>query len=132
MVVSVLPSRSNGYDDRLAQRLASERRRNGNNRAFYKGAAWRALRAQILARYHGECVDCLAKSPAIYTPATCVHHEAHVDTYPGWALSETYIDSKGIEHANLVPLCHECHDIRHGRWQGHTHDTSRDVTEERW
>ena len=128
----VTPSHGRGYDVDLARRLATELAHDGHNRRFYKRVQWRALRASVLARYHGECQDCLAKSPARYSPATCVHHEAHVDEHPGWALSETYTDTNGIEHVNLVPLCHECHDLRHGRWQGRTHDTTRDITQERW
>lgn len=121
------------YDADLAARLRDERKRDGNNRRFYKSAAWRALRSKVLRKHRGQCQDCLAKSPAMYTPATCVHHEMHVDTHPGYALSETYKGKDGTEHDNLIPLCHDCHDKRHGRDWGDTHTTeSKPITEERW
>ena len=128
----VRPSHGQGYDAALARRLTDQREMRGHDRGFYNSAAWRMLRASVLAAAHGECQDCLDRSPARYSPATCVHHEAHVDEHPGWALSETYVDVSGIEHVNLVALCHECHNLRHGRWQGRTHDTTRDLTQERW
>ena len=128
----VRPSHGQGYDAALARRLTDQHEMRGHDRGFYNSAAWRALRASVLSAAHGECQDCLDRSPARYSPATCVHHEAHVDEHPGWALSETYVDVNGIEHVNLVALCHECHDLRHGRWQGRTHDTTHDLTQERW
>jgi 5-methylcytosine-specific restriction protein A len=122
-----------GYDPELARRLKAERERDGHNRKFYKSVAWRALRTRVLAEFHGECQDCLAKSPARYTPATCVHHEQHVDTHPGWALSETYTGKDGMERRNLVPLCHACHDRRHGRDPGSfAPKKSKPLTDERW
>lgn len=123
-----------GYDVELAFRLKAERERDGHNRRFYKSLPWRMLRGRVLRKYHGECQDCLAKSPARYEPATCVHHEAHVDTCPGWALSETYTDAHGVERQNLVPLCHSCHDARHGRGPGRFTVKAKDapVTDERW
>jgi 5-methylcytosine-specific restriction endonuclease McrA len=121
-----------GYDPELARRLQAERKHDGHNRRFYKSAQWRVLRARVLAEFHGECQDCLAKSPSRYTPATCVHHEAHVDTHPGWALSETYVGRDGKQRRNLVPLCHSCHDARHGRDPGSFIAKSKPLTEERW
>lgn len=122
------------YDVRLAARLRARRERDHTDKAFYDSAAWRKLRAKVLEEFHGECQDCLAKSPAKYSPAVHVHHEAHVDTLPGWALSEWYVDRSGNVVRNLVPLCHDCHDARHGRVR-YRPGTSSDVaplTVERW
>lgn len=123
------------YDHDLAAKLKARRERDNTDKAFYDSAAWRRMRAKVLAEFHGECQDCLKKSPALYTPAVHVHHEAHVDTHPGWALSEFYVDpNSGEVKRNLVPLCHDCHDRRHGR-VGYRPHTSHDVaplTDEWW
>lgn len=124
-------SQGMGQDD-LADRLAEQRRTYGNNRRFYKSRPWRDLRASVLDAAHHECAMCKEKSPAVYSRAVTVHHVMHVDEHPGLALSRTYVDEHGEEHDNLMPLCHECHDIVHGRWQGHVHDGTKDVTPERW
>jgi len=118
--------------DRLADELASQRRRYGNDRKFYKSQAWRDLRASVLASAHCECAMCKEKSPAVYSRAVTVHHVMHVDEHPRYALSRTYVGRDGRDHDNLIPLCHECHDIVHGRFRGHAHDRSGDVTPERW
>ena len=118
--------------DDLAASLAAQRRRYGTNRRFYQSRPWRVLRASVLDAAHHECAMCLAKSPAVYSPATTVHHVMHVDEHPGLALSRTYFGEDGQEHDNLVPLCHRCHDLVHGRWHGRTHDAAKDVTPERW
>ena len=121
------------YDARLAARLRARRERDHTDKAFYDSAAWRKLRAKVLDEFHHECQDCLAKSPARYTRAVHVHHEAHVETLPGWALSETYVDGSGRVARNLVPLCHDCHDARHERVGHRPRDCEGDtITPERW
>lgn len=121
------------YDTELAKRLRARRERDHTDKAFYDSAAWRRLRAKVLDEFHNECQDCLAKSPARYTRAVHVHHEAHVETLPGWALSETYVDGSGRVARNLVPLCHDCHDARHERVGHRPRDCEGDtITPERW
>ena len=90
----------------------------GTAHKFYLTRQWRAKRAEVIARGHGECADCRGKSPAVYSPATCVHHVQHLDRRPDLALSDTYVDGEGRVRAQLVPLCSECHDVRHGRFGG--------------
>ncbi len=120
------------YDEELAERLASERARYGNNRRFYKRAEWRHLRASVIAEFRGCCADCLERSPSVVTPATCVHHEMTVEDWPGWALSEWYVDQGGVLRRQLWPLCHECHDRRHGRQGRWFKNTKEPLTPERW
>ena len=122
---------ADGSDD-LAATLTAQLGRYGTNRRFYQSRPWRDLRASVLDAAHHECAMCLAKSPAAYSPATTVHHVMHVDEHPGLALSRTYVGEDGKEHDNLIPLCHRCHDLVHGRWQGRTHDGTKDITPERW
>lgn len=58
---------------------------------------FRAVRKQAINAAGGTCVDCKKKK------ATEVHHIK----YPHWGTFDT------VE--NLVPLCHSCHCIRHGK-----------------
>lgn len=103
------------YDWDLHRYLTEMRERDGNNRRFYQSAAWRRLRAKVLEEFHYESQDELRQSPARYVRATCVHHDRFVDRYPGWALSEWWVDGKGTVHRNLIPLSHDAHDARHAR-----------------
>lgn len=103
------------YDWELHRDLMAMRERYGNHRRFYKSAAWRRLRGKVLAEFHFESYDELRASPARYVPATCVHHDRYVDKYPGWALSEWWLDNDGTIRRNLFPLSHDAHDARHGR-----------------
>lgn len=108
-----------GYDRDLDARLRAERAERGCDRRFYQRAAWSRLRRRVLAEWHGACADCMAASPARYTPATTVHHDARVEDAPGWALSEWRAEPDGaggmVAVRNLFPLCDRCHDARHGR-----------------
>lgn len=121
------------YDEELARALKAQRKDGRRNYQFYRSREWRDLRRRILDESHHECAWCKTKSPAVYSRAVTVHHMAHVDVWPGWALSRYYYDADSkIWMTNLVPLCHDCHDVAHGRFAGHVHDTTNDVTEERW
>lgn len=121
------------YDWELHRDLLAMRERYGNHRRFYKSAAWRRLRAQVLEEFRYESQDELHASPARYVRATCVHHDRYVDKYPGWALSEWWVDSEGNVRRNLIPLSHDAHDARHGRcgFRLKVHDENA-VTEEWW
>lgn len=129
------PARSLAYDRALDARLRAERAERGNDRRFYQRAAWARLRRRVMGEWHGACADCLAKSPARFTPATTVHHDARVEELPGWALSEWWVDGAGEVRRNLFPLCDRCHEARHGRLGGATDPrqrAAREVTAERW
>ena len=123
------------YDWKLHAELMRMADEDPTLHRFYCRASWRRLRAHVLEEFHGACADCLDKSPAEYTPAECVHHVLEVQDKPGWALTEMVPDSKGSETRNLVPLCHECHDRRHGRFAGEARQrepTEPPLTPERW
>ena len=92
---------------------------------FYVSRWWRRLRKEILEEYKHECQDCKAKG--FYTKASHVHHQQYVRKHPRLALSRKYM-FKGKEYINLVPLCHDCHEIRHGYRQ----KEKKLLTEERW
>lgn len=94
--------------------------------SFYVSPAWRRLRKEVLAEHKGECQDC--KAEGFYTKASHVHHNQFVRRHPRLALSRAYI-FQGKEYKNLVPLCHDCHEQRHGYRQK---EKKEPLTVERW
>lgn len=120
------------YDWELHRFLTEMRERDGNNRRFYMAAPWRRLRAQVLEEFHWESQDELLESPARIVRATCVHHDRYIDKYPGWALSEFWLDHDGVVRRNLVPLSHDAHDRRHGRCGFEARPKVEPITIERW
>lgn len=74
---------------------------------FYKGKAWRRVRAAALERDHYLCQDCLAakrRGERIRARrATMVHHILPREDYPELELA---LD-------NLISLCDPCHNKRH-------------------
>lgn len=85
---------------------------------FYQTEDWKELRQAVLEFFHFECQECLKKGD--YTKADCVHHVNEVRIKPDLALSRYYVDEKGQQQPNLVPLCNVCHNIVHdklGEWQ---------------
>lgn len=93
---------------------------------FYNSKYWRRLRKEVLEECKHECQDCKAKG--YYTEANHVHHIQYVRKHPRLALSKTYI-FQGKEYINLIPLCHNCHEARHGYRQK---EKKKPLTEERW
>lgn len=127
MIVRAMPT----YDRDLARWILERRERFGHDRAFYNSPAWRRLRAEVLAEFHGESQWELSLSPALYVPATVIHHVMHVEDHPGWALSEWAVrDGEVIR--NLVPLSHDGHDVAHGRFGRGQRHRVKPLTDERW
>ena len=95
--------------------------------SFYVSPAWRKLRKEVLAEHKKDgCIDCKAKG--FYTKASHVHHNQFVRKHPRLALSKTYM-FQGKEYINLVPLCHDCHEVRHGYRRK---EMKEPLTPERW
>jgi len=93
---------------------------------FYVSKEWRKLRREVLKEYKEfGCLDC--KDKGFYKKADTVHHVQYVKNHPELALSKTYI-FQGKEYQNLIPLCHDCHEARHGYRQ----KEKKPLTEERW
>ena len=122
------------YDWDLHRFLTAMRERDGNHRRFYMAAPWRRLRAHVLEEFHYESYDEARASPARYVRAQCVHHDRFLWHWPGWALSEWWVDSHGNIHRNLFPLSHDAHDARHARFRyGQRFEEAADpLTLERW
>nr|DAU71472.1 MAG TPA: NinG recombination protein [Caudoviricetes sp.] len=103
---------------------------DGNVHPFYISAEWRKVRKKALEFYHYECQDCKKKTPSIIVKATMVHHKLPLKKYPQYALSLFVYDYKtGKTNAQLIPLCHTCHEEREGRIKAKA-DNSR--YPERW
>lgn len=93
---------------------------------FYNSRWWRRTRKEVLIEYKYECQDC--KAEGYYTKADTVHHEQYVRRHPRLALSKTYM-FQDKEYKNLIPLCHNHHELRHGYRQN---KNAEPLTEERW
>lgn len=121
------------YDRSLAAWIR-ELIRDGEIWRFYKTREFMDLRQKVLNEFHHECADCLEKGR--YTRAVLVHHEKEVRDRPDLALSEWYVDGDGNRRRNLVPLCFNCHELRHNRaYHGknrHKRDRKREEIEERF
>jgi 5-methylcytosine-specific restriction endonuclease McrA len=97
---------------------------------FYDSAKWKRKRLMILERDHHECQDCLKRIKEKENlrgyehrirRATEVHHIIELKEKPELAL----------EDSNLVSLCTQCHNERHGRYI-HYQPTAPRLTEEKW
>ena len=104
------------------QRLINE----GRLHEFYTSSWWLNLREEVLIEFKYECQDCKARG--YYRKATHVHHVQYVKKHPRLALSKVYVFQDKV-YINLVPLCHNCHELRHGHRQK---EKRKPLTEERW
>lgn len=74
---------------------------------FYNSARWRKCRQAVIQRQHGLCADCLALGTISRIEE--VHHETELTP-------ENVSDPDvSLNPDRCVGLCHDCHDIRHGR-----------------
>jgi len=70
---------------------------------FYHGREWLTVRMVAVVATHGLCKDCLDSN--IIRSYHTVHHIAPIKRC--W--------EKRLQVSNLVPLCEECHQMRHKR-----------------
>ena len=80
-----------------------------------------------MADHHNECADHADRGR--YARATTVHHEHEVRREPSMALTRWETGADGRRREVLTPLCDECHNVRHRRFEGRRR---AQVTEERW
>ena len=74
--------------------------------SFYKSKAWQRCRAAAWARDGGLCQDCLRQGR--YTAAEEVHHIILLTP------ANITDPSISLNLDNLVSICRECHQARHG------------------
>lgn len=102
---------------------------------FYNSRQWKEKRIKILNRDLHECQDCrrrleqaakegrlLHGEDGIIRLAKEVHHIKKLKDYPELALEDN----------NLVSLCVQCHNIRHGRNTHRFVKKKKRVSEEKW
>lgn len=102
---------------------------------FYNSKEWKRKRVEILTRDHNECRDCrnrmadafllgktLDRKDAKIRRATEVHHIKELKEYPNLALDSD----------NLVSLCTQCHNVRHGRNPKRFVRKNQPVSSEKW
>lgn len=98
---------------------------------FYNSPEWKALRHEVLEDHGFECEACA--DHGIYVRADTVHHEYHVHSHPGMALTRYVELPDGTRREVLHPLCNSCHNAAHGRFDGPRHKPKgKPVTKERW
>lgn len=93
---------------------------------FYIWGRWKEVRRKVLEMDRHECQDC--RREGRYTRATTVHHCQFLKKHPECALDIWY-EFGGRKYRNLVSLCHECHEKRHGHRKNME---KKPLTEERW
>lgn len=104
-------------------------------KAIYNSARWKQKRIKILERDCYECQDCKARVVRAYhnqeklsardkeiRRAEEVHHIKEVREFPELA----------FEDDNLISLCKQCHNIRHGRNPYRFVKRKKRLTEEKW
>lgn len=115
--------------------LVSEIMTDKEVKQFYNSKRWKLKRIHILQRDHYECQDCVSRLKeaavkCIQLPANerrvrkgaDVHHIKELKEYP----------ELGLEDDNLISLCVECHNKRHGRTVRQFVKRKKPLTEERW
>lgn len=104
-------------------------------KAFYNSSAWKHKRMEILERDRYECQDCrkrlkkaaehgeqLSGRDRLIRRAEEVHHVRELKEHPELAL----------DNDNLISLCTQCHNIRHGRHPQRFAKRKKRLTEEKW
>lgn len=93
---------------------------------FYIWTPWLHVRKEVLELDRHECQDC--KGDGTYAKATTVHHHNYLRKHPELAL-EIWYYWQGRKERNLVSLCHDCHERRHGYRKSEDKPL---LTEEQW
>lgn len=102
---------------------------------FYNGKKWKLKRLDILKRDRYECQDCVQRLQEAAVEGTQlqgedrkirkaeeVHHIKELREYP----------ELGLVDDNLISLCTQCHNIRHGRCVNRFVKRKKRLTEEKW
>ena len=76
-------------------------------KAFYNCDEWQLVREQVLNDADNTCGDCGALAEE-------VHHIIFL------TLENVNDYTISLNKKNLIPLCHQCHNKRHGRWLPNT------------
>ena len=113
-----------------AVRLAQLRAliQGGRQGEFYSWTEWRALRPDVLALDHHECVRC-REIRRKFRRAKIVHHVKRLEARPDLALS---IWDPETGERQLVSVCKRCHEELHPESQRQFRAIRAPLTAERW
>lgn len=104
-------------------------------KSFYNSGDWKHKRIDILERDKNECLDCrkrleeaaknhvqLKGRDKYIWPAEEVHHIKELKEHP----------ELGLVDDNLISLCTQCHNLRHGRNPMRFVKRKKRLTDEKW
>lgn len=94
--------------NQLRQLIAAD-----NTDAFYNSKYWRRLSHDVIREHHNECYMCKLKGEQ--SRAVLTHHVLSLRKHPELAYSRFRVDEHGRSQIQLMPLCHDCHELAHGR-----------------
>ena len=100
----------------------------GRKAEFYSWTEWRALRPEVLAMDHHECVRC-RELRRKFRGAKIVHHVKHLEDRPDLALS---VWDPETGERQLVSVCKQCHEELHPESQRQYKHIRAPLTAERW
>ena len=100
----------------------------GRKAEFYSWPEWRALRPDVLALDHHECVRC-REIRRKFRRAKIVHHVKHLEDRPDLALS---VWDPETGERQLVSVCKQCHEELHPESQRQFKNIRAPLTAERW
>lgn len=84
---------------------------------FYHCKYWKRKKEKVQKEFHYECPRCKEnKKLTLLSRRDPVHHIKELKTFPQYALSEYFIDVDGKRKRNLIPLCFNCHNEIHNRF----------------
>lgn len=102
---------------------------NNNLSQFYHLKVFKDVKAKVFKDLHYECQECLKENKlTVVFLSDPLHHVKEIKEFPSLALSEYYNDELGNLQRNLLPLCYECHNKVHNRFQ----KNEEFINEERW
>ena len=100
----------------------------GRKAEFYSWPEWRALRPDVLALDHHECVRC-REIRRKFRRAKIVHHVKHLEDRPDLALS---VWDPETGERQLISVCKQCHEELHPESQRQYKHIRAPLTAERW
>lgn len=89
------------------------KKRNTIYEKFYKSDGWKALRERKLQKCSYKCEECMKRYEEGLINKQDVH--AAEEVHHIIPIKENWY--KRFDWDNLQALCHDCHDLKHGRFQ---------------
>lgn len=102
---------------------------------FYNSRRWKQKRIDILKRDRWECQDCIERLRDAVNKGILLHGSENkirraVEVHHIKELKEH--KELGLEEENLISLCTQCHNIRHGRNPKRFVKKKKRINDEKW